>query len=487
MKDDKTAFGKWLAKYDNFRSIPAEFRRSTKMGGVMTIATYALLLILLLAEVGSFFRTSYATLVRMDENNDKQIQINFDILMHDLPCRYLRIAVFDSFGDERVDAKSEVFHYIPVDTNGLFQGHAYDSADANRKIAEVDSQPPAAALDEELDADWSSTDDHFKHKSFVDAIVHHDYTLVLFYADWCSHCRLFHPTWNEMKGTLGAKETFKNSKGDPMPVKLLKINCVDFGDTCSEQRIHAFPMIKLYTSDFERGGPGIETPEDAPITFTGKRSIENFRSFLTETIAKSNHERLQNVVKQEHASMHQGCQVRGYLTVPRVPGEFHLEANADQVGGNLNPALTNVSHTVKHLSFGNVAPAYKMLDLNINFYSFPSDVLGNMMPLDGKSFSVREVGQAPQHYLKIVSTTMDTGTQVAYQITHSDRIASVDQETKIPQAKFMYDLSPMSVKLKLQQKRWYEFLTSLCALLGGFYTVAKLTSRTILNVVNKMD
>lgn len=426
----------------------------------------------------------------MDENNDKLLQINFDIVMHDLPCKFLQIAVFDSFGDERVDPRSEVFHYIPVDTDGFFTGHAYDSSDVKQKVGEVNPDDLAPIImtpeeERELDSDWSSTDDHFKHKSFKDAIQHHEFSLVLFYADWCSHCRQFHPMWNDMVKEISMKENFKNNRGHDMQVKLMKINCVDFAQVCQDEKIYAFPLIKLYSDDFQK--PGVDA---SPVPFMGKRSVDNFRNFLIDNVGKSSKDRAQHV-KEESARLHEGCQVRGYLTVPRVPGEFHLEASADQIGGQLNPTMTNVSHTVRHLSFGNVASSYRQYELTRDFAEFPSYLLNNMMPLDGKSFSTKEHHQAPQHYLKVISTSLDfVGSQIAYQMTHSDRISTVDSkgpEKGIPQAKFMYDLSPMSVKLKLKQKRWYEFVTSLCAIVGGFYTVAKLTSRTILSVVGKKE
>eukprot|EP00397_Hematodinium_sp_SG-2012_P023020 GEMP01023893.1.p1 GENE.GEMP01023893.1~~GEMP01023893.1.p1 ORF type:complete len:485 (+),score=59.64 GEMP01023893.1:75-1529(+) len=483
MSDDKNSFGKWLAGYDNFRSIPSEFRRSTKVGGVLTILTYALIVILLVAETGAFFRTSYSTVIKMDDNIDKLIQINFDIVMHNLPCKFLRIAVFNSFGDERVDSRSEVFYYIPISSDGAFTGRAYDNTEVKSATNEHALDAPVPLAEEELDSDWASSDDHFKHKSFSDAVTHHEYTLILFYADWCSHCRTFHPVWSEMVNTMSMKKNYKNNAGHDVQVKFMKINCVDFAQTCQEQRIHAFPMIKLYNEDFGKDGP-----DSTPIPFAGKRNAENFDKFLTEMVSQRSREH-HVIVKQEHAALHEGCQVRGYLTVPRVPGEFHLEANADQIGGQLNPAMTNVSHTVKHLSFGNVASKYRKYDFAQDFIKFPKDMMNNLSPLDDKTFTVQSVGEAPHHYLKVVSTSLaHTPDQIAYQVTHSDRISKVNYaELEIPQAKFMYDLSPLSVCLKLQQKRWYEFVTSLCAIIGGFYTVAKLTSRTVLNVVSKKD
>jgi hypothetical protein len=49
-------------------------------------------------------------------------------------------------------------------------------------------------------------------------------------------------------------------------------------------------------------------------------------------------------------------------------------------------------------------------------------------------------------------------------------------EDDIPEARFAYDLSPMSVNVVKKGKQWYEFLTSICALIGGTFTMVGLIS-----------
>lgn len=73
------------------------------------------------------------------------------------------------------------------------------------------------------------------------------------------------------------------------------------------------------------------------------------------------------------------------------------------------------------------------------------------------------------------------GKNVLYQITHTDRVRRLAGEEKnnVPQVRFVYDFSPLSVVVKTSSKRWYEFLTSLCAILGGTFTVIELTSGAV--------
>merc|ERR1719456_2185179 len=99
-------------------------------------------------------------------------------------------------------------------------------------------------MDEEtrkaLDSDWVSSSDVFKHQDFHEVVKAHDYMLVNFYADWCSHCRDFHPTWVKMADRISDKMQFQDSDGKMSTVKMLKVNCVVYETACTEEQIQAF-------------------------------------------------------------------------------------------------------------------------------------------------------------------------------------------------------------------------------------------------------
>merc|ERR1712066_1163335 len=110
-------------------------------------------------------RTSYSTNVIMDQNNEALLNINFDIMMYDLPCKYLKLGVWDKFGAEQMNT-SDLFHYIPVDHTGQNRGMAYTKEEL-AVLEQVDIQHDVSDEEKkELDADWSSSSDHFKHNDF---------------------------------------------------------------------------------------------------------------------------------------------------------------------------------------------------------------------------------------------------------------------------------------------------------------------------------
>lgn len=74
-----------------------------------------------------------------------------------------------------------------------------------------------------------------------------------------------------------------------------------------------------------------------------------------------------------------------------------------------------------------------------------------------------------------VLTTIETGAGSehkdfdAYEYTvHSHSYLS----ESIPTAKFSYDLSPIQIVVREEERQWYTFITSTCAIVGGVFTVA---------------
>jgi len=151
---------------------------------------------------------------------------------------------------------------------------------------------------------------------------------------------------------------------------------------------------------------------------------------------------------------HPGCMLSGHLLVNRVPGNFHLEARSNQ--HNLNAAMTNLSHIVNHLSFGQPI----MADQKRKMQRFP-EFSNSISPIDSNVYVNRDFHQSFHHFTKVVSThykvdslfgSRNKNVILGYQILAQSQIMQYNVED-VPEAKFSYDLSPMAVVVTNKGRR----------------------------------
>jgi hypothetical protein len=92
----------------------------------------------------------------------------------------------------------------------------------------------------------------------------------------------------------------------------------------------------------------------------------------------------------------------------------------------------------------------------------------------------KDYHQSYHHFSKVVSTHYEVDSMfsrknvvLGYQMLSQSQVMGY-AEADVPEAKFSYDLSPMAVVVTNKGRRWYDFITSLCAIIGGTFTVVGL-------------
>jgi len=192
-----------------------------------------------------------------------------------------------------------------------------------------------------------------------------------------------------------------------------------------------------------------------------------------------------------------GCELAGYLLVHRVPGEFRIEARSDP----LSTTGTNASHIVNHYSFGPAGLGHKLEQVHAN-QQFP-EFSHSSAPLDSKTFVDREKRpRSFHHFSNVVSTHFKLKTSIVEQVAGSVfrevqlrgslgeyfreskdvlsyQVVSQSQdilgpESEAPQVQFAYDLSPMALVVSVKSRRWYDFATSVLAIIGGSAATVRL-------------
>merc|ERR1719191_934533 len=404
--------------------------------------------------------TKHSTRILMDSNQDQLLKINFDVHMYDLACDHLSVGVWDSFGSDRMNITRNI-QKQKIDHEGKGKDRPY----TDDELVELDYQDLKLTSEQqaEVDADWSSSSDSFKHEDFDSVIESHDFTFLNFYADWCPHCRMFGPTWNDFEKKLNDGSTpLEDADGRKPNFRVLKINCVDFEEQCGKQHINSFPTLRLYRRSTGKSHQFV--------SYEGPRALEALTAFARQEVKKRH---LKTGVTY-HNIFKEGCRVKGMVEVARVPGTLHIEARHTQ-DRTLNFAYTNVSHKVHHLSFG-VDDKRAWGVFSSPSSKIPKEYQGHMAPLDGKAFVVDRFHNAPHHYIKVVSTMFESWGKVrSYQMTHQHRTATIGRHDT-PQAKFSYDLAPVEVVVSLESKVWYDFLTNILAIVGGAFTVISIAS-----------
>lgn len=168
---------------------------------------------------------------------------------------------------------------------------------------------------------------------------------------------------------------------------------------------------------------------------------------------------------------HPGCNLAGHLLLDRTPGNFHFLARSQNQ--EFAAHMTNVSHLVHSLTVGD-AHVVGLIDSGRGS-TVPKEVVNKIAPVDGNAYITRDLHESYHHYLKLVSTSVEgfnygAGKVRLFQILQNSQLAYYRNDM-IPEAKFIYDLSPIAVSYRTESRRWYDFCTSLMAIVGGVFTV----------------
>ncbi|TRY61194.1 hypothetical protein TCAL_01482 [Tigriopus californicus] len=190
--------------------------------------------------------------------------------------------------------------------------------------------------------------------------------------------------------------------------------------------------------------------------------------------------------EEESNALKEGCQMYGYLEVNRVGGSFHFgpgksfSINHVHVH-DVQPFTSsefNLTHTIRHLSFGQAVQS------------------SEESALDGVVGFAEKGGTMFQYYLKVVPTTYIREEMVfptnQYSVTRHQKVVSLmSGESGMPGVFFSYELAPFMVKYSEKQKSLGHFLTGLCAIIGGVFTVAGILDKLVYSsskiILQKME
>lgn len=181
-----------------------------------------------------------------------------------------------------------------------------------------------------------------------------------------------------------------------------------------------------------------------------------------------------------------GCNVYGDVKVSKVAGNVHVALGKSTVRNGRHVHEFNVkdvadgfntSHIIHRLQFG--------------------DNFGGLVesPLEGVSKIVNEGAYMFHYYIKLVPTMYidekdEEGTKIyshQYSVTESNKnVLMTDQQLGgLPGVFLVYEFTPFLVQKRKKYVPFSHFITSLCAIIGGMYTISAIIDTVMNKAKNK--
>lgn len=497
-----------------YRKVPVDLLEGSKQGSIISWITIFTIVLLFYKETRDYLSTRVVTDLMLDRhpqrsNADKEelIRTTFNITMMDLKCDYVEVDVVSAMGTNQNVTKFVT--KLPIDANGVLNYFAARNVRQDDVDVAMHDELVVKTLEElhESGEEAVSLDE----TTLQYALKENTLVFVDFFASWCSHCQHLAPTWEVFAKVMNdatnemveepqedyEEQALHEAEALSIPVLIAKVDCVTNHMLCLKNEIAAYPTLRLYVNGepFEQGD------------YRGHRTVMDFIQFLKEAETTLGQEGLLskeniNAALQKHLDIspeerhwaealertrhhhqkadwnpenHPGCQIAGEIMLKKVPGNFQIQAYSPHL--SLVPHMTNVSHEVHHLGFAPVTDDPQMS----RKYVFPTDLSFMAHRFDGNVYVTKYFHEAYHHYIKLITTN-----DQFFQILQSSQLAAYEKE-EVPAAKFIIDLSPIAVRYRRQSRPWYDYITSLMAIIGGTFTVVGFVEAGIRKAATKVS
>jgi len=501
---------RFTASLDMYRKVPADLLEGTRRGKILSVVAVFVMFTLFLFETIAFFEKENVSELKLDISEEPTIRLNFNITMMDLRCDWAVVDVVSALGTEQ-NVTSHITKW-EIDADGVrkrFAGRSKSQKDIKLSDSSIEHSY------EELNEDGEDAV-QLDEEMFELALKETMFVFVAFYAAWCSHCHVLLPTWEsfaELMNDVVAEKMEKHAEENghdntklEFPVLIAKVDCVESPAFCDKQQIRAYPTLRLfvdgkrYGADY-RDDRTIEALTSYLATIENQIVKEEGVSASAERYARmrvdkpTDHTWRKDRTVQRHwvDEEHPGCQISGYLFLNRAPGNFHIMARSKS--HDLNARWTNVSHEIHSLTFGEPWMTKNILQ---DASYVPYGLNDKLSPLNGNVYVTNELHQAFHHHLKVIHHSFDNKNFVArstayyhasdvarvYQVLPQSQLSEYHYDA-VPEAKFIYDLSPVAIDHKQRSRKWYDYLTSIMAIVGGTFTVVGMLESSIYAVTNK--
>ena len=493
--------GKTLSGMDFYRRVPKELTEATMSGSALSISCLVLMVMLFVSELRGYLRVETRSEVVLDDVTDGLFQISFNMTLPRLSCEWVRVDVHDSLGHDRINVTTNIRKFpLGKDLDKASERSVYGPGDKEAEVAHGEIRELHM---EEMDRKDGKAEDNAVDVVGADALKvllgQGEITLVNYFAPWCPWCQKLHPVWEHVAGLV------KKEYG-PTEINMARVDCTDQRNSkvCQDNFVQAYPTIRVYRrgiSELVEAPPmmmgGVELHGQEHESFHGDRTVEALVRFAENTIKDNKRRKLegsQDNIKPGYQSrggsevLTNGCMVEGVVVASRVPGTLELvpRSASHSFDGN----LINLTHVIHHLHFEPASDDdFEKLNRRGNKFR---DAFWNQMPLLGKGkkrvmkakpgerrlddsqYQSNELLVQHEHYIKVVArehVSLRKRSYSSYEYTASSNGYVIPHAEDLRGIRFSYDISPVKVRTVETSRSLFQFLTGLCAIIGGVYTV----------------
>jgi len=186
----------------------------------------------------------------------------------------------------------------------------------------------------------------------------------------------------------------------------------------------------------------------------------------------------------------EGCRVHGFVGLDPGGGNLHLAPGRDLENfgdpsdmrkakpEDKKPKTADVSIFDQLTSM--LLHAFETFNVthSVNKFRFGTTFPGGINQLDTERRVIGERHSMHQYYVKVVPTTYTflNGTSIhtnQYSVTEHTRHVSPGSSKGLPGIFFFYEVSPMHVSIEESRRGYIHFLTAVCAVVGGVFSLLR--------------
>nr|XP_043630720.1 protein disulfide-isomerase 5-3-like [Erigeron canadensis] len=459
-----------IKSIDFFRKTPRDLTEASLSGAGISVVAAIIMIFLFGMELHSYLTISTSTAIIVDKSSiEDTVRVDFNMSFPFLSCEFASVDVSDVLGTNRLNITKTVRKYS-INRHFHSNGHEYETGPVTYAIKH----------DEIVDETYGEGSVALNSHNF-DRITHdHPIVIVNFFAPWCHWSTLLKPSWEKMAKVMRQRY---NPEHDGRII-VGSVDCTQEADLCKNHHIQGYPSIRIYRKgtdvrdDLSRGIHIHETYYGDRDTDTLVSKFDNMVSSIGVDFVKHSPVRTEYYTRVKPAPPQEGCRIEGFVWVKKVPG--NLIVSATSASHSFDASLMNMSHVVSTFSFGSTITPLMMNDMKR---------LGPYLGeghnrLNGRAYITSPEDRANvtiEHYLQVVKTeVLGLSHQLIENYEYTAHTSMIHANT-IPAAKFHLQFSPMQVLITENAKPFSHFITNLCAIIGGVFTVAGILDSILYN------